>query len=295
MTAAFAHAEEAHRDRAVRSLVAAAVVAGRVQAPLFAAVRSMGGRTVQSDALGDAVTATLPRRALTALAARSDVQAISPAAATRSLSLPGPGEYANSLGARAWWAGGYSGGHGSADANLVNLAVIQDGIDQTHPAFAGSELENPPGWSPTANPSLTYRHSLAVGGRLAGCVGPVRSVRRPTHRQRASRRASARCWTPSRSRIRRRGRLACPTRHRRPRASYVTVPGAPDPAHVWNYSRGASNVSTDDTIGAQCGMARRRLRHRHRGRGRERRAPAERERPGDSVQCSGGWGLLLRG
>lgn len=93
----------------------------------------LGGRIEKVDPLSGQMIAALPAARVSDLARRPGVQSV----------LRAPRDHRHGLdtstattGAPAFWFAGYLGGTGPADRVPANLAILDDKIDETHPAFA---------------------------------------------------------------------------------------------------------------------------------------------------------------
>jgi len=143
-----AQRQETVRQAALDGLGTVARVAQRTQAPVIEAIRRLGGQIDSSTAIGDTITATVPRSALRQLAGRSDVASITPAPVRRPMGLD---TETAAMGAPSFWSAGFTGGTGPNDlqddsnGSGVDLSIEADKIQEDHPAFAGIQFERPSG------------------------------------------------------------------------------------------------------------------------------------------------------
>jgi hypothetical protein len=93
------------------------------------------------------------------------VQAVEAAPRPRTLSGLGT----SAIGAPSWWAAGLTGGTGPADTVPADAAVLSEAADPTHPAFAGTDVDNDPTQSVTD-------HGTHTGGIIASGDGTYRGV-----------------------------------------------------------------------------------------------------------------------
>jgi hypothetical protein len=85
--------------------------------------------------------ARVPRSALGALGARRDIASITPA--PDEIPMGGLANETAATGASSWWTSGHLGGTGSSDEVPVNLAVMDDKIQEDQPLFQGVHFERP--------------------------------------------------------------------------------------------------------------------------------------------------------
>lgn len=168
---------ERTRAEALDELAAAAARAGKVRAPLVAAIRRAGGQVLAEHTIGNAITATIPATTLARIARRGDVAAIEVAPSDRKHTIENSSA---AVGAPAFWAAGYEGGAGASDSNPGDLAVIQDKIQQDHPLFQDQTFQTAPnvgtGTPCGSGPSDDCDHGTAVAAMgiasgAAGCSG----------------------------------------------------------------------------------------------------------------------------
>src|SRR5439155_13461794 len=109
-------------------------------------------------------------REISRLAALPPVVAVDRTEVHRPLDI---GLNSAAVGAPTWWAAGFLGGAGARDLPAT-IAVDQDPVLQSHPAFRGVVFETPSGTTPLTSPSLT-RHgtallSTAIARGPSGCA-----------------------------------------------------------------------------------------------------------------------------
>jgi Subtilase family len=159
------------RAAALRRLSAAAADAGKQQNLLARALARLGGRVVGVDPLSNSLTAIVPRKVLTRLAARADVWSINPAPVQRAMGALADATAA--VGAPTWWAAGYKGGSGVAPDGTGSLAILSDKIEEDQPLFQGVSFERPsttPQNPPCGQASAGCEHGTEVAG-MAVAVG----------------------------------------------------------------------------------------------------------------------------
>lgn len=110
-------------------LEAAASDLARSQAPIVAALRAAGGELLYRYRVVNAIAARLTDDAVARLNAHPGVAAIHPdEKLSANLNIS-----AGALSAQTWWNHGETGG-------IWDVAVVDSGIDRTHPAFAGHTI-----------------------------------------------------------------------------------------------------------------------------------------------------------
>jgi serine protease AprX len=246
-TLAYARRQAERRRAAVVRMAARAKKVGAQNLSVYRSVIAGGGRVVGVNAAGDTLTAIVPAREVTRLIARPDVQAVQPSAVARALDI---GQSSLSVGAPTWWSAGYLGGNGFEDVP-ANFSVDQDPVLRTHPAFGGIQFEVPRGAAVPGDPSAT-RHGTALLS-AAAANGPIHCpLCQPADADKKgvapgvskvldpSGALAELDWAAGVS-----GYSIDPTT-----GSWTLEPGAPDPAQVINYSRGA-DVTVDDTLNAE--------------------------------------------
>jgi hypothetical protein len=165
-----ARRRETARDSALTALQRSTRIAAESQARLARAIARAGGRVLEADPVTNTLLAEAPARALPSIAARADVQAIEAAPDDRPLAAVGLGLSTAVVGAPSFWAAGHSGGRGAADRSTVDLAIVNDKIQQDHPAFTGITFQTPPGLGPSSytdhGPAVA---SMAISRGASGC------------------------------------------------------------------------------------------------------------------------------
>jgi hypothetical protein len=156
----YASAQEQERWRALRAIWTARRADPSVK--VYRTLRGLGGRITAVSRAGGTVTMLMPRRALRALERAPGVQAVERTPVMRDLDI---GMNSASVGAPVWWAAGFTGGVGASD-QAATLAVDQDPVLRSHPAFRGIEFETPTGIPEPTSPSLT-RHGTALLSMVA--------------------------------------------------------------------------------------------------------------------------------
>ena len=240
-----AQEREAARGAALARLAGPAVAATRDLRTVWRAVKHMGGHVDEADPLTNTLVAVVPRAALRVLAARADVRAIEGATLERPLVAPGLGLSTVVIGAPAFWSAGHRGGGGPADRSPVDLAIINDKIQQDHPAFGGITFQTPVG----RGAASTDDHGPAVASTAVsrGAVGCAMCVADDADRKGVAPgvdsvldaeplRGSAYVWSLG---------VTQPLD-----TSGKGLRGADDPAEVLNDSHGSEAV-VDDDIGLQ--------------------------------------------
>lgn len=101
------------------------------------AVEEQGGSILDAQLIPASLVARIPARGLDQLQRRDDVQAISPSAKPRRLL----NNATPSTGAPSWFAGGHTGGEGPSDSVSVDVGLLGENPEPSHPAFAGVGLE----------------------------------------------------------------------------------------------------------------------------------------------------------
>ncbi|GAC1321305.1 MAG: hypothetical protein NVSMB25_14820 [Thermoleophilaceae bacterium] len=244
---AFARRQIRRREGALSGLHAAALRTSQGQRPVADTVRRAGGRLIGADPTLNSLDAIVPRRALRALAARRDVQAIEALERMRPLSLS---SVATNIGADSWWGSGHSGGHGTDDTNPANLEVVGDPIYWAHPALAGISVEHPQGApieTPNGSVHGTGGVSVAVSQGATGCAlcvaadasdkGIAPGVNKVLDSNGAG---NGLAW----------GTGVPFTYYDNGLGTYATLQPAQSPAQVFSYSYGGS-YSVDDSADAQ--------------------------------------------
>ncbi|MFL6110001.1 MAG: S8 family serine peptidase, partial [Catenulispora sp.] len=160
------------------------------------------------------------------------------------------GQESASVGAPTWWAAGFRGGRGSNDLP-ANLAVDQDPVLRSHPAFSGINFEVPPGASQIENPSIT-RHGTALLS-IAAAQGP--SGCPLCHAADVDEKGAAvgvsKVLDPSGAVAETDWAAGIPYYwYDNTTSRWKLQPGASDPAQVINYSRG-NDSDYDDSLDAQ--------------------------------------------
>lgn len=146
-----ARRREAARARALRYLQAAADAAGRRLDSLARAIHTAHGRAVEANPLTGTLTAWVPRRALPGLAARPDVSSVAPSPIERPMAAIRT--QSTDMGADAFWSAGHLGGAGPNDrrdafpndTSGVDVAVMNDKIQEDQPLFQGVQFLRPQG------------------------------------------------------------------------------------------------------------------------------------------------------
>lgn len=153
-----------------RAMVEAARPAlDRSQAPVVAAVEAMGGQVIYRYMTRNAIAAAIPPGVRDALAARPDVTAVTDDRridATLDVS-------ASAIYAPTWWSYGYEGGP-------WDVAIIDSGVDNGHPAFSGHIVCNGVFLDAAGNPSWdsTSDDVNGHGTHVAGIVSSTDSTYR---------------------------------------------------------------------------------------------------------------------
>jgi hypothetical protein len=160
---AVAAVEKRAARRAERLYADAMTVAGgqaaasrRQLGRIAAAARRRGAAVHGYEVAPAAVIVRLTPGSLRFLAALPSVQAIEPAPRPRPLSGIGT----TAVGAPSWWSAGFTGGSGASDTVPADAAVISEAADPTHPAFAGTTVDNDPTQAVTD-------HGTHTGGIIA--------------------------------------------------------------------------------------------------------------------------------
>jgi hypothetical protein len=266
--ASFAHSvvqqSEQRRQAALAQLAPAARQADSEQRRIVAAVLASSGRVDAQSALANTLTATVPASALRSLAARSDVQAIAPAATLRPLALATATAV---VGAPSFWSAGFTGGQGANDVaddsngTGPDLSIERDKIQEDHPAFAGIDFERPQGagvGTACGSSAGSCDHgtavaSVAISRGASGCSmcvpadanekgvapGIDKVLDNDTDGPNGSYDSGA--WELGITSTVFDGGCSC----------YVTTPGASDPAEESSGSFGGENNGVDDTADSQ--------------------------------------------
>jgi len=160
-----ARRNEATYEAATASLGGESRAAVRALDPIARAVRRRGGAVAARELVPAALVARVRADRLRRLAALPAVGAIRAAPRVRPLSGIGT----TAVGAPSWWAAGFTGGHGTADAVPADAAVISEAADPAHPAFAGTTVDNDPTQAVTD-------HGTHTGGIIASGDGTYPGV-----------------------------------------------------------------------------------------------------------------------
>jgi serine protease AprX len=164
-----ARRHEAARAAAIDGLQSSARAATNAQRALWRAITAMDGRVVESDPITNTLVAVVPRVSLRALEARADVRGVELAAMPTPLTATGLGLSTAAVGAPTWWGAGFMGGTGASDTSPVDLAILQDKIQQDHPAFAGIRFQTPLGRGAPGTDHGTGVASMAISRGASGC------------------------------------------------------------------------------------------------------------------------------
>lgn len=135
----FAGRAEVSHNRVLRRIGKTGNNASADQQPVVKAIHRLGGNVIVRSPAPNYVMASLPAAGLAKVASMPGVQAVS-----RAPVLKPQLELADqSMGATTWWDAGYTGGRGGSDTSPADVAVIDNLIDEDHPAFAGVDFERP--------------------------------------------------------------------------------------------------------------------------------------------------------
>lgn len=122
----------AERSRRARALALRSVRANP-SLPIARALFRLGARVETVDPISGQVFATVSASALPAISRMPEVQSVLPAPRDRRHGLD---TSTATTGAPAFWFAGFLGGIGPADPVDANLAILDDKVDETHPAFS---------------------------------------------------------------------------------------------------------------------------------------------------------------
>ena len=162
-----------HRRGAVRRVIAAHEAARRttikaLEPPLrrtavflsraVRAVDRVGGTVMSVQYAGPSVIAEIPATRVRNVAEHSEARSISPA--PLELPMGGLANETAAVGAPTWWSSGHNGGTGTADLVAVNLAVMDDKIEEDQPLFQGVIFERP----------MNTSAGTSCGQGSAGCI-----------------------------------------------------------------------------------------------------------------------------
>ncbi len=145
------------------------------QAPLVEAVRAAGGEVIYRYRLVNALAARLPNHAIAQLEARPEVAAVFPDQQIESdLNVS-----VAAIGANTWWSNGLDGG-------IWDVAVVDSGMDKTHPAFVGHTVVEGRFLAAAGNPATdpspddVNGHGTHVAGIIASVNGTYKGVANST-------------------------------------------------------------------------------------------------------------------
>ena len=165
-----ARTSERRFETAVANLDDEVVAADRAAALVRKAIRTVGGRVIESTPIPNSVIARVPGGELDELLNGQDVQAIVPAPRERpALDVATP-----LVGSPSWWSAGHLGGEGANDMVPSDAGLLGEGVDPNHPAYAGLvPLDQSPNVS--INDHGTHSGGIIISNNLpnAGTAGGV--------------------------------------------------------------------------------------------------------------------------